>query len=369
MKVILVAGARPNFMKIAPILEEMRRFPDQFQPVFVHTGQHYDDEMSRVFLEDLELPEPDVYLGVGSASHAVQTARIMMEFEKVMVREDPDLVMVVGDVNSTVACALVASKMYVPVAHVEAGLRSFDRTMPEEINRILTDQISNYLFTTCEEANANLRREGISEEKIHFVGNVMIHSLMKYREKAKKSDILERLGVNEKEYCLLTLHRPSNVDEEETFREILKALNQIQRRIKIVFPAHPRTSKMVEKLGLREQIANIKNLLLLNPIGYLHFLRLQEDAKFVITDSGGIQEESTFLSVPCLTIRENTERPITITQGTNTLVGTDPIRIVEESLKIISGNGKNGKIPKFWDDKVAQRIIGVLQSQIPGKQP
>jgi len=348
-------------MKIAPIIDEMKKFPHKFKPVFVHTGQHYDNHMSKAFLEDLELPEPDVYLGVGSASHAMQTAKIMMEFEKVVIDQEPNLVMVVGDVNSTLACALVATKMHIPIAHVEAGLRSFDRTMPEEINRILTDQISDYLFTTCKEANENLKKEGIPEKKIHFVGNVMIHSLMKYSQKAKKSDILEKLGINEKEYCLLTLHRPSNVDQKETFQEILIALNQIQRKIKIIFPAHPRTLKMIDNLGLKPQIENMENLLLLDPVGYLHFLKLQQTANFIITDSGGIQEESTFFGVPCLTIRENTERTITITQGTNTLIGLDSSKLVKESLNILNGNGKKGKIPELWDSYVAQRIVGALK--------
>jgi len=347
-------------MKIAPIIDEIKKFPSRFNPIFVHTGQHYDNNMSKTFLDELELPEPDVYLGVGSASHAVQTARIMIEFEKVLNELKPDMVTVVGDVNSTLACALVASKMNIPIAHVEAGLRSFDRTMPEEINRILTDQISDYLFTSCKEANDNLKKEGIPENKIHFVGNVMIHSLIKYSKKARKLDILEKLGINEKGYCLITLHRPSNVDQKETFKEILSGLYQIQRKIKIIFPAHPRTLKMAEKFGLNRQIKNMKNLVLLDPIGYIHFLKLQQKAKFIITDSGGIQEESTFFGVPCLTVRENTERQITITEGTNILVGLDSNKLVKESLNILNGNGKKGKIPELWDNKVAKRIVEVL---------
>jgi UDP-N-acetylglucosamine 2-epimerase (non-hydrolysing) len=363
MNVFLVAGARPNFMKIAPIIDEMKKFPNDFSPVFIHTGQHYDNKMSRSFLEDLELPEPNEYLGVGSASHAAQTAKIMLAFEKVMIEQKPGIVVVAGDVNSTLACALVASKMNIPIAHVEAGLRSFDRTMPEETNRVLTDQISDYLFTTCREANDNLKKEGISHKKIHFVGNVMINSLMNYIQKAHNSNILKRLGIKEKKYCLLTLHRPSNVDQKETFQQILSALNQIQQNIKIIFPAHPRTLKMIESLGLKIQIENMNNLILLKPLGYLDFLKLQEKAKFVITDSGGIQEESTFLGVPCLTVRENTERPITITQGTNTLVGLNSKRLTRESLKILNGNGKKGEIPELWDNKVAQRIVGVLKKR------
>ena len=364
IKVLLVAGARPNFMKVAPILEEMRRYPKTFWPLFVHTGQHYDEEMSRVFIGDLGLPEPDIYLGVGSGSHAVQTAKVMVEFEKVVLREKPDLVLVVGDVNSTLACALVAAKLNVPVAHVEAGLRSFDRTMPEEINRILTDHLSELLFTTCEEAGRNLRREGIPEQKIHFVGNVMIHTLIKCRERAQSSDILDKLNLKPKEYCLLTLHRPSNVDRRKVFEGILKALDEIQNHIKLVFPVHPRTYGAIEKFGLREWLSNMKNLQLISPIGYIHFLKLQENARFVITDSGGVQEETTFLNVPCLTVRENTERPVTITWGTNVLVGTSPACIVKESLRILIGNGKKGNIPPLWDGQVAQRIVSILQQKV-----
>ena len=361
MKVFLVAGARPNFMKIAPILEEMKKYPADFIPLFIHTGQHYDDRMSGSFLEDLELPEPDEYLGAGSASHATQTARIMLAFERVLVDQKPGLVVVAGDVNSTLACALVASKMNIPVAHVEAGLRSFDRTMPEETNRVLTDHISDYLFTTCRDANENLKKEGISRRKIHFVGNVMVDSLLKSMRKAHHSKILKDLGLEGKKYCLLTLHRPSNVDRKETFQQILSALDRIQQKVKIIFPAHPRTLKMMERLGLKTRIKSMKNLILLEPLGYLDFLRLEEKAEFVITDSGGIQEESTFFGVPCLTVRENTERPVTITQGTNTLVGLKAEKLIRESLEILKGNGKKGKIPELWDHRVARRIVRVLK--------
>ncbi len=360
-KIFLIAGARPNFMKIAPIWEEMKKYPDRFQPLFVHTGQHYDDQMSRIFLQDLGLPQPDVYLGVGSGSQGFQTAKIMIEFEKAMNRERPDLVMVVGDVNSTLACALVAVKMCVPVAHVEAGLRSFDRTMPEEINRILTDQLSDYLFITCKEANENLSREGIVGKKIHFVGNVMIQSLLRYRQKAERSQILAELGLNRGEYCLLTLHRPSNVDQRETFQSILEALVCIQHKIKVVFPVHPRTQKQMKQFGFDNTMTqSSNNLIITNPFGYLDFLCLEMNAKFLLTDSGGLQEESTFFGIPCLTLRENTERPVTVTQGTNILVGTDPTRIVKESLDILKGNGKRGEVPELWDERVAQRIVKVL---------
>ena len=357
-KVLLVAGARPNFMKIAPIWEAMRSRPADFRPVVVHTGQHYDDEMSKVFFQDLELPEPDVYLGVGSASHGVQTARIMMAFEEVMEEKKPDLVMVVGDVNSTLACALVASKLCVPLGHVEAGLRSFDRTMPEEINRVLTDQLSDYLFTTCEDAHENLRREGVPEERMHFVGNVMIESLLRVRPKTEASDVLARLGLERKAYALVTLHRPSNVDRRETFEPILDALRRIGQAIRVVFPAHPRTQKRMREFGL---VRSSDDLMVVDPLGYLDFLCLEMNATFVLTDSGGLQEETTFFGIPCLTLRANTERPITLTQGTNTLVHADAETIVQESMNILDGKGKKGSIPRFWDDGVAQRIVEVLR--------
>jgi len=359
-RVILVAGARPNFMKIAPILEEMKKSPEWFEPIFVHTGQHYDNTMSNIFIKELGLPMPDFYLGVGSASHALQTAKVMIEFEKVLEKEKADLVIVVGDVNSTLACALVASKLCIPVAHVEAGLRSFDRTMPEEINRILTDQISDYLFITCEEAGENLLKEGISQEKIHFVGNVMIESLLKIRPRIEESRILNKMELKKGKYVLSTLHRPSNVDQRETFEEILEALHRIGKKIRVVFPAHPRTQKRMKEFNFQDLNSR---LVITNPIGYFDFLALEKNAKFVLTDSGGIQEETTFFQVPCLTIRMNTERPITVTYGTNTLVGTDSNTIVRESLNILSGNGKKGKVPRFWDDHVSRRIVEVLEKK------
>ena len=347
-------------MKIAPILEEMRKFPDRFEPKFIHTGQHYDDKMSRIFLEELELPTPDVYLGVGSGTHGEQTSRIMIEFEKIVLHEKPDLVLVVGDVNSTLACSLVAAKLHIPVAHVEAGLRSFDRTMPEEINRILTDQISNYLFTTCRDGDENLKKEGVSGDKIHFTGNAMIQSLIRYEDRVNRSKIHEKLNVKPGDYALVTLHRPSNVDDEDTFRGILNALKRIQQQIMILFPAHPRTRKQLKQFGLSEESENGR-FMLLEPLGYLDFLSLQKKAGLVLTDSGGIQEETTFYRVPCLTLRHNTERPITIEQGTNILVGTDPDRIVTESFAILDGKVKQGTVPEFWDDKVAERIVAVLE--------
>jgi len=349
-------------MKIAPIVEEMGRYPD-IEPILLHTGQHYDDNLSQVFLRDLNLPEPDIYLGVDSDSHARQTARVMMAFERVLLEQQPDLVLVVGDVNSTLACAVTAAKVGVPIAHVEAGLRSFDRRMPEEINRVVTDALSDLLFTTEESANENLRREGIPEEKICFVGNVMIDTLLKHRRKAMRTGILERLRLKKGEYVVLTLHRPSNVDDREAFLRIIQALEWIEAQIKIVFPAHPRTVKRVQEFGLQERFGGMSNLLLLEPLGYLDFLGLMNSSKFVLTDSGGIQEETTVLQIPCLTLREQTERPVTVTEGTNIVVGSRTERIVEESRRILNGEVKRGKVPKLWDGKAAERIVGVIRAR------
>jgi len=358
--VLHVVGARPNFMKIAPIMDEMTKYPERFQQVLVHTGQHYDDEMSQVFFDDLDLPRPDVYLGVGSGSHAEQTARVMLAFEPVLREQKPDLVLVVGDVNSTLACALVCAKLGVRVAHVEAGLRSFDRTMPEEINRMLTDQIADLLFTTERDANENLLREGVAEEKIHFVGNVMIDTLLKHKERALALDVLGPLGLVPGGYALLTLHRPSNVDVPEVLAGILDALAKIQTQLPILFPAHPRTVKRIKEFGFEKRLLTMPDLLVMEPLGYLEFLNLMANARLVLTDSGGIQEETTILGVPCLTLRENTERPVTISEGTNTLVGSDPQCIVTEALNVLDGQGKSGGSPELWDGHAAERIVAVL---------
>lgn len=362
MKIVLVAGARPNFMKVAPILRLLRENPSSFQPVFVHTGQHYDVEMSELFLAELNLPAPDYYLGVGSGSHAEQTGRVMTAFEQVLARERPDLVMVVGDVNSTLAAALTAAKLCIPVAHVEAGLRSFDRTMPEEINRVLTDHLCEQLFTTCEDANANLRAEGIGEEKIHFVGNTMVESLLTYRALAERSSIGERLGVEPSNFCVVTLHRPSNVDRPEVLRALMSALEEIAAELPVVFPAHPRTQKRLQEFGVWHPGGEAGQVVILEPVGYFDFLWLEAHARLVITDSGGVQEETTILSVPCLTVRENTERPITIAMGTNVLVGSDPARLVEEARRVLRGDGKRGAVPALWDADVSKRIIAVLSA-------
>ncbi len=418
MKIILVCGARPNFMKVAPLLRAIEKHNAQIEiktqnqnlnlnlslslnHLLVHTGQHYDYEMSQVFFHDLELPQPDIYLGVGSGTHADQTGRVMIEFEKVLFAEKPDLVIVVGDVNSTLAAALAAVKLRIPVAHVEAGLRSYDRTMPEEINRLLADAISDYLFTPSPDADENLKKEGIPQQKIFLVGNVMVDSLIYNKAKAEKSDILERLGLvtnyqspitesqsesqsksqSESEskpltpYALLTLHRPSNVDEKESLLRIITALKEISQRIPIVFPAHPRTQKKLKEFNLLNQFQDISpesqsrpltphQLLITAPVGYLDFLNLEMNAKFVLTDSGGIQEETTVLNIPCLTLRNTTEKPITLTQGTNVLVWNNTQNIIEEAFKILDGKGKKGTRPELWDGKAAERIVEILANSV-----
>lgn len=362
-KVVIVAGARPNFMKIAPVVKEMEKFPE-IEVLIVHTGQHYDKEMSRHFFEELEIPEPYVNLEVGSASHAVQTAEIMKRFEKVVVKERPDMVVVVGDVNSTIACALVASKLEIKVAHVEAGLRSFDRTMPEEINRLLTDAISDLLLTTEKSANKNLKSEGIDEDKIFFVGNVMIDTLLSLKEHARSIKPLKLLGLDTQVniYALLTLHRPSNVDNKETLQDIMSALCEIAKTVPILFPCHPRTQEKMEGFGLNKYFKGKdgKGIYLLNPLSYLEFLSLMLDTKLVITDSGGIQEETTIIGVPCITVRENTERPVTISEGTNVLVGGDRKRLIAEGLKAIKSSSVTTKVPELWDGKASQRIVKVI---------
>lgn len=356
----LVVGARPNFMKMAPLFKEFEKYPDKYKPILVHTGQHYDEKMSKFFFVDLGMPEPHAYLQVGSGTHGEQTARIIERYEDyILSNEIPDLVIVAGDVNSTLACALVARKLHIPVAHLEAGLRSFDEEMPEEINRVLTDRISGILLTPSPDGDDNLINEGVSRDKIHFVGNIMIDSLIGHREKADESTILDDLGVVG-EYALVTLHRPSNVDEAAGLEMILSAFAEIGKKIKLVFPMHPRTSNNIERLGLEEMLAAIPNLIITEPVGYLDFMKLQMNAKFVLTDSGGIQEESTFFGVPCLTLRENTERPITITEGTNQLVPLDSVSIIKYSEEILAGKVKEGRIPEYWDGKTAERVVEVV---------
>jgi UDP-N-acetylglucosamine 2-epimerase (non-hydrolysing) len=362
LKVINVAGARPNFMKVAPIVAAMERRQAEFQPLLVHTGQHYDETMSEAFFRDLKMPEPEVYLGVGSASHAAQTAAIMRAFEPVVIKEKPDWVLVVGDVNSTLACALVCAKLGIKVAHVEAGLRSRDRTMPEEINRLLTDQIADLLLTPSQDADANLRAEGIPEERIRFVGNVMIDSLLEYLPIANKSKIGKDLGFAGKDYAVLTLHRPSNVDQQQIFAGILDALGKIGKRLPIVFPVHPRTLRMIAESGLTERIRNTDGLRLIDPVGYLDFLQLLSGARLVLTDSGGIQEETTVLGIPCVTLRENTERPITVEMGTNTIAGTNPANITKVAFRALDNppSADAPRVPPLWDGHTAERILDAL---------
>lgn len=358
VKIIHVVGARPNFIKVASILRACRKAPE-IESVLVHTGQHYTENMSKTFFEELDILAPHVNLGVGPVSQAQQTAKIMKRFEPVVLEYAPDAVLVVGDVNSTVACALVASKLGVKTIHVEAGLRSFDRTMPEEINRVLTDAISDILFVTEPSGLINLKSEGINGAKVHFVGNVMIDTLEFYREKASGSHILDDLNLRAGEYAVVTLHRPGNVEYRKALRKILDALAEIQKEIKLVFPAHPRTLKNLISSGLMQRPEDLPNMLIIEPLGYLDFLKLMSEAKLVITDSGGIQEETTILGIPCLTVRENTERPVTISEGTNRLVGTETQRIIE-GYKQSLNTTKETVRPRLWDGKAAERIVQVI---------
>jgi UDP-N-acetylglucosamine 2-epimerase (non-hydrolysing) len=363
LRILIVAGARPNFMKVAPLVEAIKRRKLEFAPFLVHTGQHYDDSMSDVFFRDLQLPKPDVYLGVGSLSHAAQTAAVMESFEPVLLREKPDWVVVVGDVNSTLACALVATKLSVKVAHIEAGLRSRDRSMPEEINRILTDHIADLLFTPSADADANLLAEGIPAERIKFVGNIMIDSLQQNLPRAAACSIRKTLGLEDNEFAVLTLHRPSNVDRREVLAGILDALEEISSRLQIVFPVHPRTRKMLDEFQLLERVTKNERVCLTEPLSYLEFLNLFSEAKLVLTDSGGIQEEATVLGISCLTLRENTERPITIESGTNTLVGVDPERIKQAAFSVLNNRSPvTPHVPPLWDGHTADRILDVFLS-------
>lgn len=361
MKVLNVVGARPNFMKIAPLIEAMRRH--DIPQVLIHTGQHYDERMSELFFRDLAIPEPDINLGIGSGSHAQQTADIMRCFEPVLESERPDLVVVVGDVNSTVACSLVAAKMGIPIAHVEAGLRSFDRSMPEEINRVLTDAMASLLFATEPSGVENLKREGIAPERIYFVGNVMIDTLLRCRGQALRLPTLETLGLRRNghapPYAVVTLHRPSNVDDIGQLRRLLEALGELASRLPVVFPIHPRTRERIAGNGLEGLLSKLQTT---DPMGYLEFLGLMSQAALVITDSGGIQEETTVLGVPCLTVRENTERPVTIEFGTNRLVGRDSRQLLAAALEVLNGGAQRRALPELWDGHAAERIVKVIAS-------
>ena len=359
MKIINVVGARPNFMKIAPIMKACEA-SGAIDTILVHTGQHYDKKMSDLFFRQLGIPEPDINLEIGSASHAVQTAEIMKTFEPVVLKHKPDAVLVVGDVNSTIACGLVAVKLGVKLIHVEAGLRSFDRSMPEEINRILTDSISDILFCTEQSGVDNLINEGISKQKAFLVGNVMIDTLLKNKNKAEESNILNQFNLNGNGFATLTLHRPANVDDPIVFSRILDALEVIQNDMPIIFPVHPRTRQNLASLGLDQRMKDMPNLQLVDPLGYLDFLKLMASARLVLTDSGGIQEETTILKVPCLTLRENTERPITTEIGSNQIVGTNPDVIIKAYRQATGSNWREPKIPPLWDGHAAERIVSIL---------
>lgn len=357
----LIVGARPNFVKAAPVHRALMSHKSWLDVRLVHTGQHYDANMSDVFFAELAIPTPDVFLEVGSLPHGAQTGAILARYEEVAHQTRPDLTLVFGDVNSTMACALAAVKMGVPVGHVEAGLRSFDRTMPEEINRVVTDHVADILFTPSPDADDNLRREGIPSTRIHLVGNVMIDSLAASRVQIDASTILDRLELEAHRYILVTLHRPSNVDSDGSLRQILLALEVIQERAPIVFPAHPRTQQRLASDGFRRLRARLTNVRFLEPLAYCDFMRLLSQASLVLTDSGGIQEETTFLNVPCLTARANTERPITVQDGTSVLVGNDTDTIVREAERVLGGGGKSGRVPPLWDGHSAERIAAVIE--------
>ena len=355
-----IVAARPNYMKVAPIMAEMAYFPQLFQQVCVHTGQHYDYNMSKIFFDDLGMPEPGYYLNAGSGTHAEQTAKVMLAFEPVVKEWKPDWVLVVGDVNSTLACALVCSKLGIRVAHVEAGLRSGDRSMPEEINRLLTDQLADLLFTPSLDGDANLLREGIPAEKIHFVGNVMIDSLVRMMPKIETRQTVSELGLSEGGYVLVTLHRPSNVDDPERLGQLMQTLNQICEKLPVIFPVHPRTRARLAEPGTSRPQPELR---LLEPMGYLDFIAVMKSARLVLTDSGGVQEETTFLGVPCLTARPNTERPVTVETGTNRLIDSTPQAILTAVEQELSGARKRvARVPDLWDGAAAKRIVEVFRN-------
>lgn len=386
LKIINVVGARPNFMKVAPILRAVQQHNSSPQAkevsidsLLVHTGQHYDYDMSKVFFKDLDIPEPDIYLGIGSGTHGEQTGKVIIEFEKILLKEKPDLVVVVGDVNSTMACTLAAVKLGIRVAHVEAGLRSFDRSMPEEINRIVTDALATFLFTPSADGDENLIKEGISKNKIFRVGNVMVDSLLTHKEKAIKSKILQTLGLQQnssdmtvssdpRPYALLTLHRPSNVDDQVSFSRIVEALKVISKKLPVIFPVHPRTKKQIDSFGLQNIFQSMDSssgigdtgIYCTTPMGYLDFMKMEMSSTLVMTDSGGVQEETTALGVPCLTLRNTTERPVTVSEGTNTIVWNNTEKIIEEAFRILNGGARKGTIPELWDGKTAERIVNIL---------
>ena len=362
-KIALVVGARPNFMKAAPLISNLRENEPDFETILIHTGQHYDRQLSELFFEQLGMPEPDIFMGVGSGSHAEQTAKIMIEMEKAFLELKPDLVVVFGDVNSTLASAIVAAKMGIKIAHVEAGLRSFDNTMPEEINRIVTDRLSDYLFVTEVSGIRNLKNEGVASNKIFFTGNIMIDSLVSNLEKANASRILNDLGLKPQQYATITLHRPSNVDDINVLMGMFRVMAAVGEKMPVVFPCHPRTKKRIEEFGLMNEVPN-GNVRVIEPLGYLDFLKLQADSRIVLTDSGGVQEETTYLKIPCVTMRENTERPITVDIGSNVLCGSDPDRIINTASAILDGREKKSAIPRFWDGQTSNRIVKILKTKL-----
>ncbi|MBX2822724.1 MAG: UDP-N-acetylglucosamine 2-epimerase (non-hydrolyzing) [Rhodothermaceae bacterium] len=359
-KIFNVVGARPNFMKIGPLHRAFSAL-DDVESVIVHTGQHYDERMSDIFFKQLELPKPDIYLGVGSGSHAQVTAKVMISFEEAVLEHKPDLILVVGDVNSTVACSIVAAKCHIPLAHVEAGLRSGDREMPEEINRLVTDSISDFLFVTEQSGLDNLKAEGVSDDKVFFVGNVMIDSLIHFREKAAQRPILSDLGVESKKYILMTMHRPANVDTPDQLERVVETIEGIAGLQSVVLPMHPRTRARLSSFGMLDRVEAIPGLVISEPLGYLDFLNLMDNAAMIVTDSGGIQEESTYLQVPCITLRDSTERPITVELGTNELMDLKPEAIVQRVTSVLSGDRSEGQIPPLWDGKAALRIAQTLE--------
>lgn len=358
MKILNIVGARPTFMKVAPLHHALERAGHE--SLILHTGQHYDPQMSKVFFDDLGMPKPDVYLGVGSGSHAVQTAEVMRGFEPALLETKPDLVVVVGDVNSTVACSLVAIKLGFPVAHIEAGLRSFDRRMPEEINRLVTDAIADYLFVTEPSGLVNLAHEGVPTERVFMVGNLMIDSLVGHLEQARRLPIRREMGLADGRYAVATLHRPSNVDDPVAFGKLVDLLVGIAAEVPVVFPIHPRSRKQAEAFGLLDRL-EASDIRLTGPLGYLEFLNLLDGSGLVVTDSGGIQEETTYLGVPCLTLRENTERPVTVEIGTNRLFGNDTAAAAQAAHDILRGEAKPGRIPDGWDGHAAERIVAILE--------
>ena len=367
MKIINIVGARPNFMKMAPIIEAMNKHPEWIIHLLVHTGQHYDEKMSQSFFNDLGMPKPDINLEVGSGSHAEQTAKIMIEFERVCLQEKPDLIVVVGDVNSTMACSITAKKLGIKVAHVEAGLRSRDMSMPEEINRLCTDVLCDYLFTTDHFADENLAAEGVAKDKVFFVGNVMIDTLLKHKQMASTLKLMDQLGLQPKQFATLTMHRPGNVDDKDILQGILESLAEISKTLPIVFPMHPRTRKMVEQFGFNHYFNfgdKAEGIWVSEPLGYLEFLHLNMNARLVLTDSGGLQEETTVLGVPCVTMRPNTERPITCEVGSNVMVGSCKETILREAFKILKGEIPEGRVPEKWDGHAAERIVEILLKQM-----